>query len=275
MIYCTAALAVCYFAALPIAKTVLKKLKRNRKTETVLATVVVGAVLYCLVALGYLSVYYHADRDALNKAFDAPGITASQLSVGRAKGYSITKAGNAQALVFYAGAKVDELAYSPLMAQLADGGIDCYLVKIPFHMAMFAADAPGEFIESFSSMHYSMIMVGGHSMGGIVASQYAAKHPDAVDGIVLLASYSTAEIPQTIALCSIYGSKDGCLDLKQYESHKVNFPAESEEHIIDGGNHAQFASYGPQKGDGTATISPDTQVNETAEIICRFAKSVK
>ena len=61
----------------------------------------------------------------------------------------------------------------------------------------------------------------------------------------------------------------------QYESSKENFPAVSEEYIIDGGNHAQFASYGMQKGDGIATISPDNQVSETSEIICRFAKNIR
>lgn len=45
--------------------------------------------------------------------------------------------------------------------------------------------------------------------------------------------------------------------------------------VIDGGNHAQFASYGVQKGDGTATISPDTQVHETSEIICGFARKIR
>ena len=276
MIYCTAALAVCFIAALLITKLVLKKLKRkNGKKETALITIVVCVVLYCLVALGYLSVYYHADMTEVNKAFAIPGISVTQYSDGVAKGYSFTKEGNDRALVFYAGAKVDELAYSPLMSELADGGIDCYLVEIPFHMAMFAADAPSGFMESFRGNNYDVWMVGGHSMGGIVAAQYAAKHSDVIDGIVLLASYSTASIPQNIALCSIYGSNDGCLDSEQYEKNKANFPAVSEEYVIDGGNHAQFASYGVQKGDGTATISPDAQVHETSEIICGFAKKIR
>ena len=276
MIYCTAALAICFIVALLITKVVLKKLnKKTRKIETALITIVVCVVLYCLVAIGYLSVYYHADMTDVNEAFAMPRISVTKLSDGGTKGYSFTKEGNEKALIFYAGAKVDERAYSPLMAELADSGIDCYLVEIPFHMAMFAADAPSWFIEKFNDNNYDVWMVGGHSMGGIVAAQYAAKHSDVIDGIVLLASYSTASIPQDIALCSIYGSNDGCLGMEQYESHKVNFPAVSEEHVIDGGNHAQFASYGAQKGDGKATISPDAQVDETAAIICNFAKMIR
>lgn len=276
MIYCTTALVICFIVALLITKVVLKKLKRKTgKAKITLTTIVVCVALYCLVALGYLSVYYHADMAAVNEAFSLPGISITQLSDDGAKGYAFTKEANDSAMVFYAGAKVDELAYSPLMTELAKGGIDCYLVDIPFHMAMFASDAPSYIIENFNDKNYDVWMVGGHSMGGIVAAQYAANHSDVIDGIVLLASYSTTPIPENIALCSIYGNNDGCLDLEQYETNKVNLPTATEEYIIDGGNHAQFASYGAQKGDGIATISPDTQVQKTAEIICNFAKNIK
>ena len=160
MIYCTAALAICFIVALLITKVVLKKLnKKTRKIETALITIAVCVVLYCLVAVGYLSVYYHADMKAVDEAFAMPRISVTKLSDGGTKGYSFTKEGNEKALIFYAGAKVDELAYSPLMAKLADSGIDCYLVEIPFHMAMFAADAPSWFIEKFDDNNYDVWML--------------------------------------------------------------------------------------------------------------------
>jgi len=34
-----------------------------------------------------------------------------------------------------------------------------------------------------------------------------------------------------------------------------------EEYCIDGGNHAQFGSYGEQAGDGAAAISWEEQIN--------------
>lgn len=36
--------------------------------------------------------------------------------------------------------------------------------------------------------------VGGHSLGGAMAASYAAKHTDELDGLVLLAAYSTADL---------------------------------------------------------------------------------
>ena len=37
--------------------------------------------------------------------------------------------------------------------------------------------------------------------------------------------------------------------------------------VIPGGNLAQFGSYGPQRGDGAALISPEEQWAETAALL--------
>ncbi len=37
--------------------------------------------------------------------------------------------------------------------------------------------------------------------------------------------------------------------------------------VIEGGNHCQFGSYGFQKGDGTASISPQQQWLQAAQFI--------
>ena len=39
---------------------------------------------------------------------------------------------------------------------------------------------------------------------------------------------------------------------------------------IQGGNHAQFGNYGPQKGDAPATISAEEQQAQTVEAILQF-----
>ena len=38
------------------------------------------------------------------------------------------------------------------------------------------------------------------------------------------------------------------------------------EHVIAGGNHSLFGSYGTQKGDGEALIEYEEQLNETASV---------
>ena len=45
------------------------------------------------------------------------------------------------------------------------------------------------------------------------------------------------------------------------------------EYVIEGGNHALFGSYGIQKGDGKALITPKKQWEETADCIIDFISS--
>ncbi|MEI6101951.1 MAG: alpha/beta hydrolase, partial [Eubacteriales bacterium] len=58
-------------------------------------------------------------------------------------------------------------------------------------------------------------------------------------------------------------SNDGVLDRTQitYTQNIV---------VLQGGNHAQFGNYGLQQGDGTATISRESQQNQTADAIAGF-----
>ena len=73
-----------------------------------------------------------------------------------------------------------------------------------------------------------------------------------------------------LKVISIYGSEDGVLNMEKYAANKMNLPASFEEHIIDGGCHAGFGSYGAQDGDGTPTITGDAQIEETVFLITDF-----
>lgn len=44
-------------------------------------------------------------------------------------------------------------------------------------------------------------------------------------------------------------------------------PAQYQESVIEGGNHAGFGSYGAQSGDGTASISAEEQWEQTVSYI--------
>ena len=68
-------------------------------------------------------------------------------------------------------------------------------------------------------------------------------------------------------MLSIYGSEDQVLNMKSYEESRNLWAAQTEEVVIDGGNHAQYGNYGAQKGDGEALISADEQQEEVARLI--------
>lgn len=95
----------------------------------------------------------------------------------------------------------------------------------------------------------------GHSLGGSMASSYLEENHSDYEGLILLGSYSTADISATsLDVLSIYGSEDGVLNREKYKECMVNLPSDTEEYIIDGGCHAYFGAYGAQEGDGTPTV---------------------
>ena len=95
-----------------------------------------------------------------------------------------------------------------------------------------------------------------------MASGFAADHPDKIEGVVLLGSYLYGGWPAEKSI-TIYGSEDLVLDRSKitYTENVV---------VLEGGNHAQFGSYGPQEGDGTATISPQEQQALAAQLILEY-----
>ena len=60
--------------------------------------------------------------------------------------------------------------------------------------------------------------------------------------------------------------------MEKYNQYSSNLPDNTQEIVISGGNHAQFGSYGRQKGDGTATITAEDQLVQTAAAITDMIK---
>ena len=133
---------------------------------------------------------------------------------------------------------------------------------MPFHMAIFDSNAAQDVMEDFPE--YSHWYIAGHSMGGAMASQFAASHPDEVDGLILLGAYIYGDYSPQNTL-TIYGS------LNQSVEDKLDYTENVVE--IQGGNHAQFGNYGPQKGDLPATISAEEQQNQTVDAIQTFLEA--
>jgi hypothetical protein len=228
-----------------------------------LLSLLCGLLLAAAVSLAYLLPYAPAEDSA--QAYLAGSGTVRVEKADH--GYYFDGPGEQTAVFFVPGAKVDAAAYAPLLSRIAAGGADCYLYEPPFHMA-FSVTTGAE--EALADYPHETWYTAGHSLGGVTASSYAIKNPAAFDGIILLASYPAEQVPDSLSVCSIYGDRDTKLDRKAYESHRTNFPADTEEVVIEGANHAQFGDYGDQKGDSEATISPAEQQAQTAEIILAF-----
>ncbi|MGD9676954.1 MAG: alpha/beta fold hydrolase [Vulcanibacillus sp.] len=168
------------------------------------------------------------------------------------------------ALIFYPGAKVEYIAYLPILEKIKQNlGITCILVKMPFNMAIFDTNAADKIIDQFPDIEKWYI--GGHSMGGAMASDYASKHQDKVEGLILLGAYIYGGYPAENSL-TVYGTFNTSV------AEKINYTENIV--VIDGGNHAQFGNYGKQKGDPDATISSEEQQDITVEAIREFLAKI-
>lgn len=231
----------------------------TRRKKLISAGFLIVALLTAFFA--YCLPYYHVQ--AVSDLFADEAVTVTD----EGKYFFYDGPGTDEALIFYPGAKVDEQAYGPLMTELAEAGTDCFLVKMPLHIAIFGKNRANAIIHENNK--YATWYMGGHSLGGSMAASYTAAHEDTVDGLVLLASFSTADLTddENLKAVSVYGSCDKVLKMSEYEKNRQNLPADFSEVVIEGGNHAGFAYYGPQRGDGEAAISREEQIRETVEAI--------
>ena len=175
--------------------------------------------------------------------------------------------------IFYPGGKVEYNAYEPLLKLLSENGIACFLVKMPFNLAVFNINGAEKVINQFPEIENWYI--GGHSLGGSMAASFLGKNQFDIKGLVLLASYSTVDFSNSdIKLLSIFGSNDGVLNMEKYAENKSHFSKNAKEVVIEGGNHAGFGFYGPQKKDGKASISSINQIEQTARLILEFIPTI-
>ena len=96
---------------------------------------------------------------------------------------------------------------------------------------------------------------------------YAAKNTEKLDGVILLAAYPVKQLNDRLKTVMIYGSEDKVLNMVKFAEHRVLAPTDAVVTCITGGNHSQFGSYGIQKGDGIAQITPEEQIRKTVESI--------
>lgn len=164
-------------------------------------------------------------------------------------------------LIFYPGARVDPRSYAPLTRAIAADGVLVVVVPMPLNFAIFAPNRADAVLIAYPSI--STWAIAGHSLGGAMAARYAYQHVDAVDGLVLWASYppSTDDLTNRDDLVglSIYATLDGLTDDAEITASRQLMPSRTCWTEIVGGNHAQFGDYGAQGGDSAATISADDQ----------------
>ena len=144
--------------------------KAHGKVKRILAGFLIVVAAAVIAFLAYTGDYYHADA-----AVEAALVSGDAVEVEKQDGMLVFKPEDAAAagFIFYPGGKVEYTAYVPLMHELAERGVQCVLVEMPFNLAVLDIHAADGIAEQYSDIERWYI--GGHSLGGSMAAGYAAE----------------------------------------------------------------------------------------------------
>ena len=235
------------------ATTTVRRRPRRR-------TVVLGIVAVIVIALVGGLAWFFSPQPLLPEATAAlassPGATFSEEATGLT--YSPTAGPASTGLILYPGAKVPAEGYAPTARAVAERGFLVVVVPMPLNFAIFDVGAADEVIAAHPEIERWAI--GGHSLGGAMAAQYAADHATVIAGLALCGAYSAADLSTgTLAASSVYGSLDAAAAKIEDPATTALMPAATAYERIEGGNHEQCGWYTGQPNDPPATISREEQ----------------
>ncbi len=201
------------------------ELARNKSRPRRLGHVILRVISTLLVlALGYALLWLQplpATEPALGAMQSDSGVTVT--STNSEISFLPTKPATT-GFIFYPGALVDPRAYAYFMHAFAAKGYAAFIVKMPLNISFLGQENAEDIIAAHPEI--ATWAIGGHSLGGVSASTFAASHQE-IKGLLL------------------YGF---------YRASRTLLPPNTHFVAIEGGSHS-FGDYGLQSGDGQPTIS--------------------
>lgn len=178
--------------------------------------------------------------------------------------------------ILYPGGRVDPRSYAPLAKVIAMHGYKVVIVPMPLNLAVFDPDRAKNVISYYPEIDNWFI--GGHSLGGAMAANYANDNSELLTGVIFLAAYPASSddlSSSNLSVLSIYATNDGLSTVEDIQSTSNLLPPTTQWNEIQGGNHAQFGWYGDQPGDNPADISREQQQNLIFEAIFTFLRKLE
>lgn len=176
--------------------------------------------------------------------------------------------------IFYPGGRIDPRGYAPLMRAIAAEGYLVVVPEMPLNIAAFRPNAADEIIAQYPDIKGWVI--GGHSVGGTMAAQYASEHGESTAGLVIWASYPADDADlssSNIPVASIYGSGDPRVNDGSISERWHLLPDDTVYTRIDGGDHHQFGSYEIDPEDHHATIDRASQQQQIIQATLSLLQS--
>ena len=181
---------------------------------------------------------------------------------------------NGKGLIYYPGGLVDPEAYAVTAQGIADAGYLVVVPKMPLNLAFTGINRADGIMADFPEIESWVI--GGHSLGGAMAAEYAKNNVDKLDGLIMFASYPANNedfVNFPIPILTIIGSEDP--GAPEQEAFYERISDSASRFIIEGGNHRQYGDYSFQKGDGIATISAAEQQGQIIAATIQFLDSLQ
>ncbi len=179
-----------------------------------------------------------------------------------------------QGLIYYPGGLVDPEAYAFTAQGIAEAGVLVVIPKMPLNLAFTGINRADGIMAEFPEIESWTI--GGHSLGGAMAAEYAKNNPAKLGGLIMFASYPANNLDFVdfpIPILTIIGSKDP--GSPEQEAFYQDISPSARLFMIEGGNHRQYADYSFQKDDGIATISALEQQQQIIFATTEFLGSLK
>lgn len=224
--------------------------RRRRWPRRILAVVLVVAAIVVFGGAAYFAI----PQQELPEAAAAQQSTAEvafEVEGGRLL-FRPTSGQPTTGLIIYPGGKVSAGAYAPIAQALAARGYLVEIVPMPLNLAVLGIERADAVIDAHPEI--SRWAIGGHSLGGAMAAQYAATHPR-INGLALWASYSATDLSdRDLSVLVVYGSLDAGAAGFVSPERLANLPPNPTIVVIDGGNHEQMGWYAGQPNDPPATI---------------------
>lgn len=85
---------------------------------------------------------------------------------------------------------MDPVAYAPVARDIAAAGYLTVIDPMPLNLAVLDLQGAGDIIAGFPDI--TSWAIGGHSLGGAMAAEFAFRNPGVVDGLALWAAFPAA-----------------------------------------------------------------------------------
>ena len=177
-------------------------------------------------------------------------------------------------LIFFQGGLTDPKAYAPLCRKLAESGFTCHLIKMSWRLAILDYKK----ISKLYDLKNGNYVIGGHSQGAKMATQFVYENPGVMKGLFLLGTSHPRDIDLsniTIPTIKLYAENDGLASMEEVLLNKSKLPRSTKLVLIKGGNHSQFGYLGKLLGDDKAGISLQAQQAIVFENLLNFILEIE